>query len=530
MIAERVRRAAAGMLCLAALASATAQAAPLKQATQPPPRQPDAARTAIASAHPLATAAGFEVLESGGNAFDAAIAVAATLAVVEPHAAGLGGGGLFLLHDVRRKETLLLDALEEAPSSAVPDMYRNARGEFVEDWAANGPPAAAIPGMPAAIVHLAARHGLLPLATSLRPAIRLARDGFPVDERYRQSARSRLEELRRFVDTSSIFLFKGDVPAFGTLIRQPDLAGTLDAIARGGHDGFYRGPLAARLVDAVVESGGIWTVEDLARYQVIERAPLAGEFRGARVVTAPPPSAGGTLLMETLDSLGALDFAQLQGADRDHRLIEALQGAAGKSPLVSRKAGMAIPEGNGGTHFAVLDREGNRVSATLGLHQSFGSAFVAKGVGILLNNRMAAFAAASDGEGLNAIAAGSRPLSFAAPTFIEYNDRIALLGAAGGIRVPAMIVQQLLGLLEARAPSAVLAEPRFGPAYHDGNIECEPEYFGSPAASGLRGRGHVIRSTGRPYGNAQIVLWEKAGGGQASAASDPRGAGHAAAR
>lgn len=575
MIAERVFRATIHAFCLGILAVAVAHAAPVKSPPQPLSQLPETAKTAIASAHPLATAAGFEVLDAGGNAFDAAIAITATLAVVEPFSAGLGGGGLFLLHDVKRKETVLVDAQEVAPGSSVPDMYRNAKGEFVEDWALNGPLAAAIPGTPAAIVHLAARYGKLPLATSLRPAIRIAREGFPVDERYRQVAKTRLEVLRRFVGTSSLFLFKADVPALGTLVRQPDLADTLDAIARGGHDGFYRGPVAARLVDAVVEEGGIWTTEDLARYAIVERPPLVGEYRGARILSAPPPSAGGIVLLQTLQVLEALDYSKVEGAGRDHLLVEALRqvmldalphlgdpafhpqstqvpslavGQAGKiadsirratgKPLPLRGDGqMAMPEADGASHFAVLDREGNRVSATLGLNQPFGSGFAAKGVGILLNNRMATFASGggenrSGTEGVsapNSIAPGKRPLSFAAPTFVEYNDRIALLGGAGGSRIPGMLAQQLMGLLEVRSPSAVLADPRFNPAYPFEYMECEPEYFGGKSAIKLRARGHVIRSTGRPYGNSQLVLWERSGA-QASAASDPRGAGSAAAR
>ncbi|MFP5384100.1 MAG: gamma-glutamyltransferase [Gammaproteobacteria bacterium] len=539
----------------------------ITQATSP-------AKAAIASAHPLATAAGFEVLEAGGNAFDAAVAVAAALAVVEPYGSGLGGGGFFLLHDVRRGVDVFVDAREMAPLASIPEMYQNARGEVVPDWALNGPLAAAIPGVPAALVHLAAKYGQLPLDTSLRPAIRLARDGFPVDERYRQMARMRLDLLRRFADTSQVFLFKGDVPVLGTLIRQPDLAATLEELVRGGHDGFYRGVFAGRLVDAVTEAGGIWTLEDLAKYQVIEREPLVAEFRGSRIVSAPPPSAGGIALIASLHILDALDYSRTSGAARDHLVVEALRrvfrdralylgdpaftevptarlvsvaharsNAAGVNParatssLELGKPAVPPSQGDNTTHFSILDRQGNRVGATLSINMPFGSAFLAPGTGILLNNEMDDFATAPgqlNGYGLvgadaNAIAPGKRPLSSMAPTFVEYNDRVAILGTPGGSRIPGAILQQLLGLLEARDPVEVLAQPRFHHQYLPDVVEAEPEYFGGPQARDLRSRGHVVKSTGRNYGNAQLVVWEKSSG-KVTAVSDGRGVGQAIAR
>lgn len=233
-------------------------------------------KAAIASAHPLATAAGMAVLDAGGNAFDAAIAVAATLAVVEPYASGLGGGGFFLLHDERSGKDVVLDAREMAPTQSVPEMFQNKKGEVVRDWATNGPLAAGIPGIPAALAELAARYGQLALSESLKPAIGFARDGFPVDDHYRRVTRQRIEVLRRFTDSSQTFLFKGDVPALGTMIRQQELAVTLERLTQQGHDGFYAGEFAQRLVDAVTEAGGIWSREDLAKYRVIERAPLIG--------------------------------------------------------------------------------------------------------------------------------------------------------------------------------------------------------------------------------------------------------------
>lgn len=526
-------------------------------------------KAAIASAHPLASQAGMDVLAAGGNAFDAAIAVTAALAVVEPYGSGLGGGGFFLLHDERDGKEIVLDARETAPAQSMPEMFQNKKGEVVRDWATNGPLAAGIPGVPAALSHLAARYGVLPLAESLKPAIRLARDGFPVDERYRQMARQRLDVLRRFADTSGTLLFKGDVPTLGTVIRQPELAGTLTLIAERGHGGFYSGAFAQRMVDAVNEAGGIWTTADLSNYRVIERAPLVANYRGARIVTVPPPSAGGVALISMLNMLDIGGYASATGALRDHLIVEAERRAfrdralhlgdpdyvavpvaelvsvahaqklassidkvRATSSLSLGAAAAPSPQGPQTTHLSILDRAGNRVAATLSINLPFGSGYTIPGTGVLLNDEMDDFASAPDaaneyglpGSPANVIAPGKRPLSSMTPAFIEYNDRIAILGTPGGSRIPGMVLTTMLALFDAKDPVAALAMPRFHHQYLPDAVEAEPEYFGSNAARELRARGHVIRSTGRNYGNVQIVLWEKTAG-RVTAASDPRGIG-----
>lgn len=547
---------AAGVLLLATLAGV---------ATANPPK------AAVASAHPLATTAGMSMLEQGGNAFDAAVAVAATLAVVEPYGSGLGGGGFFLLHDERSGKDTVIDARETAPSRAVPDMFQNNRREVVRDWATNGPLAAGIPGTPAGLVHLAARYGTLPLATTLKPAIQLAREGFPADERYRQMTRVRLEVLRRFAESSNTFLLKGDVPPLGTMIRQPELATTLELLASEGHDGFYSGKLAQHMIDAVAESGGIWTGEDLSRYRVVEREPLVGTYRGARIVTMPPPSAGGVALLAMLNMLDAAGYASASANVRDHMLIESMRRAfrdrakylgdpdfvrvpvaALVSPEYAReqmksfdKAGAtdssalgtpALPpkQGDNTTHFSILDRSGNRVAATLSINLPFGSGYMIPGTGVLLNNEMDDFTAAPGqpneyglfSSDANAIAPNKRPLSSMTPTFIEFNDRVAILGTPGGSRIPGMVLLSTLSLLDAAEPAQAVAAPRLHHQYLPDVVETEPEYFGSDRARQLRARGHTLLSTGRNYGNMQIVLWEKSSG-RVTAASDPRGVGSA---
>lgn len=531
-------------------------------------------KAAIASAHPLASAAGMEVLAAGGNAFDAAVAVSAALAVVEPYGSGLGGGGFFLLHDERTGRQVVVDAREMAPGRAAPDMYQNKKGEVVSDWSTNGPTAAAIPGVPAALVHIAGLYGVLPLTESLKPAIRLARDGFPADERYRQMARTRLEVLRRFAETSRTLLAKGDVPAIGSMIRQPELAATLELLAEKGRDGFYAGEFAQRMIDGITEAGGIWTMADLAGYVIKERDPLVATYRGARVVTVPPPSAGGVALLSMLSVLDASNYGDATGTVRDHLLVETMRRAfrdralhlgdadfvsvpvnellslahtrdlAGSidriraTPSTSLGAGAApSSQGEQTTHLSIIDRGGNRVAATLSINLAFGSGFMVPGTGVLLNNEMDDFAAAPGvqnayglpGSTANAIAPGKRPLSSMTPTFLEYGDRIAILGTPGGSRIPGMVLTTLLALMDAKDPVTALAAPRFHHQYLPDVVEVEPEYFGSTAARELRARGHVLRSTGRNYGNVQLVLWEKSTD-RVMAISDPRGIGLGMAR
>ncbi len=227
-------------------------------------------QAAIASAYPLATQAGEEILAAGGNAFDAAVAISAALAVVEPSSSGLGGGGFYLLHRQSDGMETMIDAREKAPGAASRDMYLDKGGEPIPGASTSGPLSAAIPGEPAAFEYLAARYGRLKLERSLAPAIRLAREGFPLYERLLEGIRAKRQGLLRSADASRVFLTpEGEVPPIGATIRQPELAGTLESIARRGARGFYSGKVAEELVSAVRAGGGIWTLEDLAAYRVV---------------------------------------------------------------------------------------------------------------------------------------------------------------------------------------------------------------------------------------------------------------------
>jgi gamma-glutamyltranspeptidase/glutathione hydrolase len=226
--------ATAGALSASLFLTATS---PLQAAPKPASAKPPGA--AIASAHALATDAGMQIIRQGGNAFDAAVAVSSVLAVVEPISSGIGGGGFFLLHDGKSGKDVFVDARETAPASATPQAYLDAKGELDNDRATNGPWSAGIPGLPAALVHVSKKYGRLPLKTTLAPAIRIAREGFEVYPRLERGYASRREVMERYRGTREVFLADGTPPKAGEILRQPDLANTLELIATKGFDGFY---------------------------------------------------------------------------------------------------------------------------------------------------------------------------------------------------------------------------------------------------------------------------------------------------
>ena len=285
--------------------------------------RPNAA--AIASAHPLATAAGHEILARGGNAFDAAVAVAAALAVVEPHGSGLGGGGFWLLHRSMDGFETMVDARERAPLAAHANMYFDAAGNPVPRRSLDGALAAAIPGTPAALAHVAAKYGRLPLAASLAPAIRYAREGFAVTPAYRKWITHRVAALRASSAAARVFLDRQQPPALGHAIHQPELAEVLARLGADGARDFYQGDTARRLVAGVRAAGGIWTHADLAQYRVLERAPVRTRYRGMRVTAAALPSSGGVVLAQMLGVLEGSDLERMDRATRLHTIIGAMR-------------------------------------------------------------------------------------------------------------------------------------------------------------------------------------------------------------
>jgi gamma-glutamyltranspeptidase/glutathione hydrolase len=529
-------------------------------------------RIAIASAHPAATVAGQETLAMGGNAFDAAVAISAALAVVEPYGSGLGGGGFFLLREAGEQPTYrFLDARERAPQAAHADLYR-VDGEIRKDLSLNGALAAAIPGLPAALVELAERFGRLPLRDSLAPAIRLARSGVSIDRVYRERAGWRLAAMRDDPETARIFLDKGEIPEEFGLLRQPELARTLEQLGTKGLQGFYAGTVAAQMVKAVRDAGGIWTLKDLADYRIVERQPLRVSLdQGRELISAPPPSAGGIALGQSLLMLQQLPWQTADSVQRAHLVVETLRrayrdrGLLGDPDFVRNPAQQLLApaylkqlassidpqratpsdslppsktwqEGDHTTHFSVLDTEGNAVAATLSINLPFGAAFTAPGTGVLLNNEMDDFAAdvqGSNAYGLsgsqaNSIAAGKRPLSSMSPSFLESSEAFASFGTPGGSRIPSMVLLAILQYLDGQPIDAWPSAGRYHHQFRPDLIEHEPDTFSPTEIAALEALGHQLKATGRPYGNKQVLLWKKHTG-QVQAASDPRGIGLSAA-
>lgn len=525
---------------------------------------------AVASAHPAATDAGRAILEAGGNAFDAAIAVAAALAVVEPYSSGIGGGGFFLLHRAADRKEIMIDARERAPAAATPDMYLDEAREFVRERALNGPLAAGIPGTPAGLEYLATHYGRLPLATNLAAAVRLAEDGFAIGERYAEMASFRKTAMNEQAHAAAIFLGEDGEAEVGDVIKQPDLARTLRALGEQGAAGFYAGEVGAKLVAGVRAGGGIWTQEDLQAYTVVEREPITFDYRGIRIVTAPPPSAGGVVLAEIFNILSEFDVDAMEENTQRHVVIEAMRrGYRDRADYLGDPDHVEIPlarltstdyakqlaadlsleratpstdlrplgegEGTDTTHFSVIDREGNRVAATLSVNYPFGAVYVPEGTGVLLNNEMDDFSARPltpnayglVGVAANAIAPGKRPLSSMTPTFVETPDKIGILGTPGGSRIISMVMIGILEFAAGHSPQAWVTAKRYHHQYLPDQVEYEQGGLTPAQQADLRERGHTLNENSRAYGNMHAVLWDRRAA-TVSAASDPRGEGEAA--
>ena len=524
-------------------------------------------KSAIASAHPLASQAGEEILRKGGNAFDAAVAISAALAVVEPSSSGLGGGGFYLLHRCSDGFETMIDAREKAPAAASRDMYLDKQGQPVAGASTQGPLAAAIPGEPAAFEYLARNYGRLPLSVSLQPAIRLARHGFPMNPRLQGGVRRKADVLKRSPEAARVFLRHGDAAPVGEIIRQPDLAVTLEALAAQGAPGFYAGKVAKELVRSVRAGGGIWTLADLANYAVVERKPLVGEYRGARIVTASPPSSA-VALIDALNILSGVDLAALSSATRKHWIIEAMRRAyrdraiylgdpdfvqvpielltnpayaAGQRASIRADKAMpsdllpGVSEAPGGTqttHFSVLDQEGNRVAATISVNLWLGTGYIAGRTGVLLNNTMDDFSKKPGvanafgliGADANAIAPNKRSLSSMSPTFVETPKGVMIIGSPGGSTIISMVLLGTLHYLDGASAADVVKAPRIHHQYSPDEVDYEAGALSAEEVRDLQSRGHKLQASERGWGNMQVVTWDYASG-KVEAASDPRGIG-----
>ena len=510
----------------------------------------------VASQEKLATHVGVEILKAGGNAVDAAVAVGFALAVTHPQAGNIGGGGFMLVHLAARNETIAIDYREIAPAAMKRDVFLDANGEADPRKSRDSALGVGVPGTVAglALAHEKYGSGKFTLAQLIAPAIKLAREGFPVDDELADTLPRAQPRLARWPSSAKIFL-KSDGVALGRGDRlvQSDLAATLEAIATQGPRAFYEGPLADKIVTGVRQNGGIITRDDLKNYQAIVRPAVRGSYRGYDIASMPPPSSGGVHLIEILNILEGFPLRDLGAgsAATYHLMIEAMKPAyadraeflgdpafvtvpvAGLTskryaaelrkaidperarPSQSVRAGSPAPyEGDNTTHFSVVDSEGNAVANTYTLNFFYGLGLVADGTGILLNNELDDFASkpgAANAFGLvggdaNAPGPGKRPLSSMSPTIVFRDGRVFLVtGTHGGSRIITMVAQVILNVIDHQMNIAeAVAAPRIHHQWLPDQVDAESG-LSPDTIRLLEARGHKI-VVGRTFGSANSIL------------------------
>ncbi len=521
-------------------------------------------RAGIASANALATEAGFEVLAKGGNAFDAAIAVASTLSVVEPESSGIGGGFMATMHIAAGNRDVFIDARETAPAGVNAKDYLNPDGSPNRDTSLKGPLSAGIPGEPAGLAWLAKHYGKVPLTVSLAPAIRTARDGFKPDSRLLGAIQEEQKNLQRWPASAAKYLPNGKVPADGEIWRDPEQARTLELLAQYGQSGFYSGETAQKLVDAVQAAGGHWTLKDLSSYRVKERAPITVDYHGYKVITAPPPSSGGVAIAEILNILSGFDMSKLDEVYRVHLVIESMRRAFRdhndylgdpdfvKMPLdmllspyyadglrqtilpdKATPSSMLAPSngvdpGMHTTHFSIIDADGNMVAITSTVNYVLGSTFVAKDTGVLLNDEMDDFALVPNkpnvygllGSKANAPEPGKRMLSSMSPSIVIGPDRTAVIGSPGGSTIITQVLEGILAFIDGGDAHQVVAYKRFHHQYMPDVVSVEPGAFDAATSEALTRMGYTLKDR-EPWGFMNVVIWDRRTN-KLDAASDPR--------
>jgi gamma-glutamyltranspeptidase / glutathione hydrolase len=455
-----------------------------------------------------ATDAGVEILKQGGNAVDAAVAVGFALAVVYPAAGNIGGGGFMLIRDHKGK-THFLDYREKAPAAASRDMYLDAQGNVVPGMSLIGYKASGVPGSVAGLTYAQKHYGKLTLAEDMAPAIKLATEGYVLSDAEARALQSK--NLTRFPVSAKIFQRDGDFYREGDTFRQPELAATLTRIAKDPDD-FYKGAMAHQIADVEKAGGGLITAEDLAAYQVKERTPIRGKYHGFDLITAPPPSSGGIVLVEILNILSTYDLPKL-GPDRSaaqvHIITEAFRraymdrgdylgdpdfntlplkqmanpkyAAAWRSTIdptkptpskaLARPAGFMPPppqaapvkEPTQTTHFSIVDADGNAVSSTYTLNGGFGSGVTIEGLGFLMNNEMDDFTSKIGVPNMfgliqssaNSIAPGKRPLSAMTPTILttpghwyKRGHLAFVMGTPGGATIITTVANDIISTID----------------------------------------------------------------------------------
>ncbi len=510
---------------------------------------------AAATAHPLATAAAVEMLDAGGNAVDAAVAAAFALGVVEPHASGLGGGGLMVILNAETGELETINYRETAPAATNLCLYQDENGAFERERTRHGPLAVAVPGNPAGLSAAHTRHGALPGARPLEPAIRHAEAGFELSGKVAGIYLDRLDLIDADPGLSALLAPEGLPLEAGDTLRQPALAETLHALAASGPAWFYTGPVGEELVNVMAERGGVITADDLATCEPLIGDPLRFTYRDHTIVTVGPPSAGAVTLARTLRALEDHDLAALgpNTPEAIDLIASALsEAAAAVRPMVgdpmtmpsgleletlmtpaplSVEALHAPPTSGSTTHLCVIDAAGNAVALTQTLNLWLGAGIVLPESGVMLNDEMADFTYPTSGlwrdDGGNHPTPGARPATSMAPMLVldEDGEVVAVLGTPGGVRIPSALTEILVNLLDhGMDVEAAVNAPRFHPTHPGGrelNIERD---VGAEVLDALRARGWELHE--RPpldahFGGAQVLVRDPAACAIRGAA-DPR--------
>ncbi|MBI2713206.1 MAG: gamma-glutamyltransferase [Rhizobiales bacterium] len=555
---NRFARISAFALALLLTVAAYAQVAPVTRAPAIAPAQAILAHNGMVVAQESRAARiGVEMLDRGGNAVDAAVAVGFALAVTYPRAGNIGGGGFMLIHLAKENRDIAIDYRETAPSAATETMFLDAKGEPDPAKSRNSALSIGVPGTVAGLALAQRKYGSgkLTLAELIQPSIDLASKGFAVKDDLADSLPRAHDRLARWRSSAEIFLNGGRPLREGDRLIQFDLADTLRAIAQNGPNAFYQGPIAARIADAVVKAGGIVSKDDLASYRAVERPVVRGNYRGYDIVAMPPPSSGGVHLIEMLNMLEGTDLAKLPREQALHVEIEAMKrayadramfmgdpdavsmpvaGLISKKYAESLRAGIgerATPsadiragkpdeyEGRNTTHFSVIDRDGNAVSNTYTLNFSYGVGLVAEGTGVLLNNELDDFTAkpgAANAYGLVGFTAnlpgpGKRPLSSMSPTIVLKDGKPFLVtGSPGGSRIISAVLQVIVNVIDFRmAVDKAVSAPRLHHQWQPDQVLAEPD-FPPDLLDALARRGHSIVPT-EPHTSANSIMVTKDG-------------------
>ena len=529
----------------------------------------------VASRSALASQVGADILRRGGNAIDAAVATGFALAVTYPSAGNIGGGGFMV---IRLADGTLVtnDHRERAPAGADHDMFLDGDGDPIEGLSTHSHLAVGVPGSVAGLLDIHERYGKLERPDVIDPAIALARDGFPLDDDLAGQFRRQLPRLERYEASRAVFARPDGAPfASGEHFVQKDLAATLERIREEGHDGFYRGETAELLVAEMQRGEGLITLEDLASYRSVWRDPIRGAYRGHEIVSMPPPSSGGVLLVQMLNMLEAHDIKGLGygSAAAMHRMIEAERRAyadrahhlgdtdfypvpidtlidkayaaerfADFDPArASRSADIGwgtIPkESPDTTHVSVMDAAGNAVAYTTTLNLSYGAKIVVPGAGFLLNNEMDDFAIKPNtpnsygllGDEANAIAPGKRMLSSMTPTIVlRDGEPVLVTGSPGGSTIITTVLQVVMNVIDHGMDlSDAVGKPRFHHQWQPDRVMVEPFGFSPDTVAALEAMGHqgiVTIRWGRGIGDANSVMRRE---GMLLGTADPRGVGRA---